>query len=50
MMRGDYVSRMESEELGRSETSEECRHPRHVDYLEKDSIGRQSFECTNVSR
>ncbi len=27
MMRGDYVSRMEGEELGRTETSEECRHP-----------------------
>lgn len=27
MMRGDYVSRKETEELGRTETSEECRHP-----------------------
>lgn len=49
MMRGDYVSRKETEELGRTETSEECRHPWHADHLEKDSTGSQSFQCIHVS-
>ncbi|KAL1272464.1 hypothetical protein QQF64_028326 [Cirrhinus molitorella] len=47
-MRGDYVLRMETEELGRIETSEECRHPWHVDHLEKDSTGSQQFERIHV--
>ncbi|ROL50791.1 Hematopoietic progenitor cell antigen CD34, partial [Anabarilius grahami] len=50
MMRGDYVSRKGTEELGRTETSEECRHPWHADHLEKDSTGSQSFECIHVAK
>jgi len=38
MMRGDYVSRKETEELGWTETSEECRHPWHAGNKEKISL------------
>lgn len=48
MMRGDCVSRKETE-LGRTETSEECRYPWHADNLEKDSTRSQLLERIHVS-